>query len=137
MGLLDSALSALTNSAGGAGGMQGQVTQVLGTLLQQHGGLGGLVTQLSQGGLANEVASWIGTGQNAPVRGAQIANALGQGSIAQIAQQLGVDPAQAGAMVAQVLPHLIDHLSPNGQLPGNAPTDLGGLVTAIAGRLMR
>ncbi|MFO1401975.1 MAG: YidB family protein [Steroidobacteraceae bacterium] len=48
--------------------------------------------------------SWVGTGPNPPVSGAQITQALGPGSIAQIAQQLGLDHGQAGNILAQVLP---------------------------------
>ncbi|MGA9025319.1 MAG: YidB family protein [Steroidobacteraceae bacterium] len=139
MGLLDSALGSLLSPAQGGG--QSQVTQVLGNLLQQHGGLGGLVTQLSQGGLGSQVSSWIGNGQNQPVSASQITQALGGGTIARIAQELGLDPQQAGNIVAQVLPHLIDHLTPAGQLPTNAaqtPSNavLAQAVSAIAAKLL-
>jgi uncharacterized protein YidB (DUF937 family) len=138
MGLLDGALGALLGSNAGGAPAEGPLAQVLGGLVQQHGGLGGLVTQLAQGGLANEVKSWVGTGQNLPVNGGQVAAALGSGKLAQIAQQLGVDPNAASAVLAQVLPHLIDHMTPNGQLPATAaPTDLSSALTAIAGRLLR
>lgn len=139
MGFLDSALGGLLSPAQAG---QSPVTQVLGGLLQQHGGIGGLVTQLTQGGLGSEVSSWIGSGQNAPVSGSQITQALGGGSIAKIAQELGIDPQEAGNLLAQVLPHLIDHMTPNGQLPANAgqaPSAdvLSQAVSAIAGRLLR
>ena len=135
MGLLDSALGSLLSPAQGGG--QSQVTQVLGNLLQQHG----LVTQLSQGGLGSQVSSWIGNGQNQPVSASQITQALGGGTIARIAQELGLDPQQAGNIVAQVLPHLIDHLTPAGQLPTNAaqtPSNavLAQAVSAIAAKLL-
>ena len=94
MGILDSVLGSLLSPApggqpGGQSAGQSQITQVLGSLLQQHGGIGGLVTQLTQGGLGSQVSSWIGTGQNAPVSGGQITQALGGGSIAKIAQESG------------------------------------------------
>lgn len=139
MGFLDAALGSLLSPPQGG---QSPVTQVLGNLLQQHGGIGGLVTQLTQGGLGSQVGSWIGSGQNAAVTGGQITQALGGGSIARIAQELGVDPQQAGNLLAQVLPHLIDHMTPGGQLPANAgqapSTDvLAQAVSAIAGKLLR
>ncbi|MEJ0098780.1 MAG: YidB family protein [Pseudomonadota bacterium] len=101
MGLFDNALGSILSQASGSGGNP-PVAQMLENLIQQHGGLGGLINQLQQGGLAQEAASWIGTGANLPVSGAQITQALGDGHIAQIAQQLGIDPQRAGGLLAQV-----------------------------------
>ncbi|HMD72756.1 MAG TPA: YidB family protein [Steroidobacteraceae bacterium] len=141
MGFLDTALGSLL-SATSAPAQQAPIAQALGTLLQQHGGIGGLVNQLSQGGLAGQVSSWIGTGQNQAVTGTEIAQALGSGSIGHIAQQLGINPQEAGNLLAQVVPHLIDHMTPGGQLPANAgqvpQSDvLVSAVSAIATRLLR
>src|SRR5271166_6360254 len=141
MGFLDTALGSLL-SATSAPAQQAPIAQALETLLQQHGGVGGLVNQLSQGGLASQVGSWIGTGQNQSVTGAEIAQALGSGSIGRIAQQLGINPQQAGTLLAQVVPHLIDHMTPGGQIPANATQvpqadALIGAVSTIAARLLR
>lgn len=141
MGFLDAALGSLLSASSGSA-QQAPIAQALGTLLQQHGGIGGLVNQLSQGGLAGQVGSWIGTGQNQAVTGAEIAQALGSGSIGHIAQQLGINPQDAGTLLAQVVPHLIDHMTPGGQLPANAAqvpqSDvLLSAVSAIAMRLLR
>ncbi len=142
MGFLDAALGSLlsANNSGVAG--QPPIAQALETLLQQHGGVGGLVNQLSQGGLASQVGSWIGTGQNQSVTGAEIAQALGSGSIGRIAQQLGINPQEAGTLLAQVVPHLIDHMTPGGQMPSNATQvpqsdALISAVSTIAARLLR
>jgi uncharacterized protein YidB (DUF937 family) len=141
MGFLESALGGLLSPTTG-NAQQAPIAQALGTLLQQHGGIGGLVNQLSQGGLASQVSSWIGTGQNQSVTGAEIAQALGSGSIGHVAQQLGINPQDAGNLLAQVVPHLIDHMTPGGQLPANAgqvPQSevLISAVSAIATRLLR
>ncbi len=147
MGFLDNALSALTNSgtAGTAGTVTGgsphAVAQMLENLVQQHGGLAGLVTQLAQGGLGQHTQSWLGTGPNLPVSGTQVTQALGNGKVAEIAQQLGIDPQQAGSLLAQVLPHVIDHFSPNGQLPTGATAQgpssnlLSAALSALTGKL--
>lgn len=145
MGLLDGVLGAVLGGgqgSGQAGGGQSPMTAVIGALLQQHGGLGGLVGALSKGGLEQQVKSWVGTGPNPPVSGAQITQALGQGSVAQIAQQLGLDHGQASNILAQVLPHLIDHLTPSGTLPtGAAATQapsadiIGSALGALMGKL--
>ena len=138
MGLLDGVLGAVLGG-GQAGGGQSPMTAVIGALLQQHGGLGGLVGALSRGGLEQQVKSWVGTGPNPPVSGAQITQALGHANIGQIAQQLGLDHGQAGNILAQVLPQLIDHLTPNGALPtGAAATQAPhpDVISSVLGSLM-
>ena len=41
---------------------------------------------------------------------------LGSGQIGEIAQQLGLTQGEAGSGLAQVLPQLIDKLTPTGQI---------------------
>ena len=141
MGLFDGVLGALLGG-GTTNTGQSPLAQAVNTMLQQHGGLGGLVGALTQDGLGQQVQSWIATGANASVSGAQIAQALGPAKIAQIAQQLGVDHGQAGNVLAQVLPHLIDQLTPSGQMPTGAaatqvphPDLISAALGALAGKL--
>lgn len=141
MGLLDGVMGAVLGG-GQAGGGQSQMAAVLGSLLQQHGGLGGLVGALSKGGLDQQVKSWVGTGQNLPASAGQITQALGHANIGQIAQQLGLDHGQAGNVLAQLLPQLIDHLTPHGTLPTGAaaaqaghPDAIGSVLGALMGKL--
>jgi len=135
MGFLDSVLGAvMTNTAGT--GANSPMAQILQQLMQQHGGLGGLVGQLSQGGLAQQVQSWVGPGQNIAVSAEQVIAALGHGNVGNIAQQLGVDHQQAGGLLAQVLPEIINHLTPNGQLPpAGAPPHTADVLGSALGAL--
>lgn len=146
MGLLDSvlgsALGAVTGQQGGGGA--GALVQVLGGLLANQGGgaagaaggLGGLIGQLTQGGLGEAVQSWIGTGQNLPVSADQIIAALGHGRVTEMAQQAGVPTGDMASQLSQLLPQVIDQLSPNGQLPADDHPDLGGLLGGVLGSLM-
>jgi uncharacterized protein YidB (DUF937 family) len=136
MGFLDSALGSLMGGNGGA-----SAEQVLATLLQQHGGIGGLVGQLSQGGLGAQVASWVGNGQNLTVTATEITQALGSGPVAALAQKVGINPQEAGELLAKAIPHLVDHMTPGGQLPPNATVVpqgdvLASAVRAIAAKLL-
>ncbi|HMW64866.1 MAG TPA: YidB family protein, partial [Accumulibacter sp.] len=134
MGLLDSVLGSVlggqqTAQAGQGGGLGGllamllnnpQLLQVAASLLGndgQHGGLGGLAGRFQQAGLGDVMASWIGTGENQPVSGAQIGEVLGQDTLSGLAQQLGVSESDAAGQLASILPGLIDHLTPGGQAP--------------------
>lgn len=80
------------------------------------GGIQGLAQRLQQAGLGDVVNSWIGTGQNRPVDPRELQEAL-PGEVTDISRQAGVPPQQAGSLLAQLLPRLIDHLTPNGQVP--------------------
>lgn len=80
------------------------------------GGIQGLAQRLQQAGLGDVVNSWIGTGQNRPVDPRQLQEAL-PGEVTDISQQAGIAPQQGGSLLAQLLPRLIDHLTPNGQVP--------------------
>lgn len=114
MGLLDQLLGALGGgSEEGAGGLLG----ALGPLIEQQGGIGGLVEKFQQGGLAEIAQSWVSTGQNLPISAEQIQAVLGSDTVAQFASQLGIEPQQAAGQISEVLPQLIDQMTPNGELP--------------------
>lgn len=88
-------------------------------LIDQHGGLSGLVQQLQNGGLSDVVSSWVGTGANLPVSADALQQALGSEQISQIAAKLGLSPDQAAGSLAQLLPQVVDKLTPNGSIePG-------------------
>ncbi len=131
MGLLDGLLGQVLGNIGGGGGQGNLLANALMGLLngQGGGGLGGLIGQLQQNGLGQQVASWISTGQNMPVSAEQILQALGQGQVSQIAAQAGLNTQQASTGLAQLLPQLIDHLTPAGTLPQGNDLEqaLGGL----------
>ncbi len=137
MGLLDIAESVLASqfggsapTAGGGLGASNVLGAVLNTINSQPGGLGGVLESLTKGGLGSAVNSWISTGQNQPVTPTQVQGALGNEVVTDLASKLGVSPDIAGAVISQVLPHVVDHLTPNGQVP------TGGLEGA-AGDLLR
>jgi uncharacterized protein YidB (DUF937 family) len=103
-------------------------------LIQQNGGLPGIISKLQNGGLAQQVGSWVGTGQNMPVSGSQLQEVLGTGSIGQIAQQLGMSHGDASSNLAQLLPQLIDHLTPTGQVADNHSDMLAQALSALTKR---
>ncbi len=127
MGLLDGLLGA---AGGGAGG---EAISAIGGLLQNHeGGLGGLLGQLEQSGLGNIASSWVSNGENLPISADQIQTALSSPMIAQFAEKLGVDPQQAAGQIAELLPQVVNHLTPNGQVPEGG---LGGILGGLMGKL--
>ncbi len=115
MALMDSLLNAAASAIGGAGnGQQNTAVQMVLDLVQQSGGVGNLINQLQQGGLGSALESWISTGGNQSVSGSDLQSALGSGMIEQVAAKFGMDGQQAGDLLAQYLPNLVDSATPNG-----------------------
>lgn len=97
------------------------------------GGLGDIVGALQSGGLGDAVSSWLGGGDNVAVAPDQLKSALGADRISQFAEQAGVSGSEASAVLAGILPQIVDKLSPDGQLPDSGGLDsmLGGLMGAL------
>jgi len=121
MGPIDDLLkNGLSSMAGGGQQQQGSslATGILEMLTnQQTGGLQGLVQSFTQKGLGHIVSSWVSTGPNLPVSGDQIQSALGSDALSSLAQRAGVAPNMASSLLAQVLPALVNHLTPEGKIP--------------------
>jgi len=79
--------------------------------------LGGLMDKLQKGGLGNVVNSWVGSGQNHPVSPGQLGPALGPDILKTLAQRSGLSEEDLIKQLSQVLPGLVDKLTPNGRLP--------------------
>lgn len=109
--LLQIAMQMLANRGGGGAGGGGA--------LDSMGGLGGIVSAFQKGGLGHLADSWVGTGENLPVSGDQLTEVLGADKIGQIASQLGMSQGDAAGGLAKILPDLINHVTPNGQMPAD------------------
>jgi uncharacterized protein YidB (DUF937 family) len=135
MGLLDSIAGQVLGSLGNGGAANaapGGLMDVVGNLLNnQQGGLSGLISAFEQNGLGNVVASWVGTGQNLPISAEQLQSVLGNEQVQAIAQKLGFSTQDVSAHLANLLPQVVDKLTPGGTVPeGNA---VGGLMGALKG----
>lgn len=130
MGLLDDVLS----MAGIGGSAQNsQHATALGAIMEyinspQVGGISGLQQMFHNQGLGGIISSWIGTGQNLPISKDQLQNALHGETLQNVASRAGIDPSQLTGMMSQLLPHVVDKLTPNGQVP-----DSGALAQMMKG----
>ncbi len=151
--LLQAVIGMLTKQSGNSGGLGGLVGSLLGGGQQQSGGLGGLIGgllgggqangeaaagglgnltgMLSQLGLGDQVQSWIGTGENQPVSADDIQNSLGSnGTLAELASSAGVSESEAAGGLAQLLPELVNKLTPNGKIDAG---DIGSILSGLLG----
>jgi uncharacterized protein YidB (DUF937 family) len=123
MGLLDSlkqeAMAAVNKYAGDHPGLGSEITNLVHT---GPGGLSALVQQCQNNGLGSIIQSWVGTGPNQPISAQQIQQALGSDKIKQIAARVGLDPNVVTQKLSTVLPQIVNHLTPNGQVPAAPAT---------------
>ena len=137
--------------AGGAGGPAGPEAAAaadpaalfgLTGAIEQSGGLDGLVGKLREGGLSDEVDSWVASGTNRPVDPQRLGQALGPDTVQQLSAGSGIDIGSLLPLLAMFLPQIIDMLTPDGSAPaggldsaggqGGLP-DLGGLLGGLLG----
>ncbi len=146
MGLLDGVLGNVLGSVMGGGQPAGgnpMMNAVLGMLAggggaqagQAAGGLGALVGKFEQAGLGHVVQSWIGNGPNAAISADQVTQVLGTGQVGQIAQQMGVSHSDAAGQLSQLLPQIINHLTPNGAAPAGGLGSAGDIMGMLGGLL--
>ena len=108
MGMVDGILGGLIG---------GEMATVVNRLIEKHGGVSGIVTQLEQRGLGATVKSWVGTGPNQPISADQVHQAIGADTIQEIAAKFGLTPQDLAQKLSQVLPQAIDKLTPGGVVP--------------------
>jgi uncharacterized protein YidB (DUF937 family) len=115
MGLFDQMLGGLVGQFGTAQD-RGSLMDLASSVIQSQGGLNGILAKFQSSGLGAQANSWVSTGANQPVSSDQISNVLGHSNITTMAQKLGINPQIAAAGLAAVLPVVIDHLTPKGQV---------------------
>jgi uncharacterized protein YidB (DUF937 family) len=116
MGLFDNIGSALKGVVGQV--VAAEAPALISAVLAKTnlGDLQGLVDKLQQGGLNEQVQSWLGNGTNLPVTADQLRSALGNQQVQQLAQRFGLPVDAALKLLAEHLPAAVDQASPNGTL---------------------
>ena len=153
MGLLESMLGSVMGgqqragaSSGGLGSLismvanNPQLMQAATAMLSNdggQGGLGGLIAKFQRAGLGNVVSSWVGSGQNQPVSGEQLTDVLGADTMAELAEKLGTSQGDAAGQLSDILPDLIDRLTPQGQAPAGGLGNADDLMGMLGGLLQK
>lgn len=108
MGMFDGLIGGIV----GAG-----MVSVVNGILEQHGGLQGVVGAFEKNGFGATVKSWVGTGPNEPISAAQVHQVLGADLLQQLAAKSGLSVQDLAQKLSQVLPQAVDHLTPDGEVP--------------------
>ena len=112
--LLPIVLSMLANRQGG--GMGGAAPAGMGGS-GGAGGLGGLIEQMTRSGYGQQAASWVGTGTNEPLSPDAWSDVLGSDRLGAIATQAGLSEEQTRTGLSDLMPEVVDRLTPGGQMP--------------------
>jgi uncharacterized protein YidB (DUF937 family) len=143
MGLFDGLIGDVlgsVQSGGGEAGVGQQHADVATNLLQmlssgQGAGLGGLVQSFEAAGVGHLIQGWISTGPNPPGTVSQIQQGLGHTNLQALAQRTGMSVSALLPVLVQVLPVLIDKMTPDGRIPQQTHGGQGGLGSILDGLL--
>lgn len=135
MGLLDSVIGVLSGVRSSSG--RGDMLSAVLSLLADDGdgpGMDRLRQRFTDAGLGETLQSWIARGANMPIEPQELRRVLGAETVESIAEQLGLSPTATADRLAQMLPFVVDKLTPGGRLPEDGFGDLGELMGRM-GRL--
>jgi uncharacterized protein YidB (DUF937 family) len=116
---------------GATGGLDDLLGQILGA--GAGGGLGGLLAQLQRAGFGAQAQSWVGRGQNLPLPPGALEQVFGPGGLGEIARRAGISEADASRGLSQLLPEVVDRVTPTGEMPDLE--SLGASVDDLCRRL--
>jgi len=108
MGMMDGLLGGIV----GAG-----VVSAVNSILEQHGGLQGVVNEFEKNGLGATISSWVGTGPNQPISPGDLRRTLGPDLLQQLAAKTGISVQELTEKLAHVLPQAVDKMTPDGAIP--------------------
>jgi uncharacterized protein YidB (DUF937 family) len=121
----------LVNQVTGQGADPAHINKLAGPLSDMLGGGGvtDMLGKLTGGGFADTVKSWVGTGANLPISADSLSSVLGSGFIGSLAAKVGLTHSQTAVALSEILPKVIDHMTPTGHppaadAPAPSPTDI-------------
>ena len=118
-------LSGATSGLGGKGALLSMLLPLAMQWVQRNGGVGALLQRFQQKGYTQQAASWVSTGPNEELAPQAVNDVVGMGELSRLSQQLGVSHEEVSSGMAQILPEVVNHLTPQGNVPDNSDEVLG------------
>lgn len=119
-GLVAGRSSASQSQSPGGGMLLAMLLPLAMGWVQKNGGVGAVLDRFRQQGLGPQAASWVSTQPNAPLQTQDVNRVVGEEDIDAMAQKLGVPREQVAHGLSQILPQVIDKVSPAGAVPHDA-----------------
>jgi uncharacterized protein YidB (DUF937 family) len=114
---------------------QGALVQEVGKMVNDAGGVNGLMQQFEQNGLGGIIKGWVANGSNPPITADQIIQVVGQDRVTEIASKVGMSEQQVADGIAKILPMIIDHLTPNGNTQAAPAGGVAAATSAVTAKL--
>ncbi|MCW7492812.1 YidB family protein [Leptospira sp. 2 VSF19] len=106
-----------------------QVISGIQKIIEENGGVSGVVQKFKDKGFAEAAASWVGTGENVNLEASDVLKVLGSESVQELAKKVGLDSEKTAGLIGSLLPVVIDKLSPDGKEPGG---DITSQLSSLA-----
>lgn len=106
-----------------------QIVSGIQKIVEDNGGVSGIVQKFKDKGFSEAASSWVGTGENVNIGASDVMKVLGNDSIQELAKKVGLDSEATAGLIGNLLPVVIDKLSPEGKEPGG---DLASQLTSLA-----
>ncbi len=140
MSMLGNLFNSVLGNLSQQGGSMGAIASVASSLLAndgQSGGISGLVEKFQQAGMGDVVSSWIGKGENLPISPEQLQSVLGSEAVSNMAQKMGLNPDDALGQLSNLLPGLVDKLTPEGAAPQGGLGNMSDIAGMLGGLLTK
>ncbi len=122
---------------GGKGALVAMLLPLAMQWVQRNGGIGAVLARFQQQGHSQAVASWVSTGENDPISTGAVGDIVGMDELSRMSQQLGVSQDEVASGFAQILPQVVNHLTPAAEVPSNADDTLQAGLSALEQMLGR
>lgn len=116
---------------GGKGALLAMLLPIAMQWVQRNGGIGAVLDRFKQQGYSQQATSWVSTGDNQPVDAQAVTDVVGTEELSRLSRQLGVPDEQVASGLADILPQVVDHLTPAGDVPQDADDVLGSGLEAL------
>ena len=139
--ILGSVLGGQTNKSGFGGGKGMLVAALLPMVMswiQRNGGLGEALSKITSMGFDNQARSWMSTNEiNDNLDPNDITRLFDASDIQQVAAQTGANEAEVRQGLAELLPEVVNQLTPHGNLDNEseANQEIDQIVSQISSRL--
>lgn len=88
--------------------------------VQRNGGMGAVLDRFRQKGYGAQMQSWVSTGDNQALDERAVEQVVGQQDLQEMAQRLGVPQEDVRQAFAEVMPEMVNQLTPEGRLEPQA-----------------
>jgi uncharacterized protein YidB (DUF937 family) len=133
MSLLDTVGSLFGKSPEEGSGQRPLIAAALEFVNNQPGGLNGLIQQFHEKGAGDIINSWVSNGENQAISPDKLHDVLGSEAVSNLAAKVGMQPDQVTVMLAQVLPHVVNTATPQGEVPADGKLNAESVMGALGG----